>query len=608
MNIAARLTVLALAVLAVAAPARAGDGDAFVGQWMGVAKGPKPVDVILIVEQKDGKTVVLGALPGFGSLGEAIGDAKFEGSRLTGTVPAMVGRMFIDVVRTHVDVAGSVDALEGKLLATPPGTKDTIEMPVRLERIVDPATVAGSRRWAGQLDAGAQQLVMGLTLAEAGAGRWAGTIDIPAQGIARLPLYVSRAADGAFTARMPVQGDATLTLREDQGNLQGTFSQGGFTGDIRFLPYEAGKPLPAAGRKPRPQDPKPPFPYETRTVRYQVPDGHTIEGTLLVPEGATKEKRVPGVLLVTGSGPQDRDESLMGHRPFEVIADALARRGIAVLRCDDRGVGASDGSFNDADTDGFASDAHFGFVTLAAGSEVDPARVGILGHSEGGTIAPMVVSIVDADATSASKVAFIVMLAGMGVDGDRVLREQNKRLLLASGKTEAEIAAEVAAHAAFLDAAKQRADDVVLRAKARELVIEQMKLRGADMATVPPGAIDAQADAAVKQMATPWMRRFLTLDPAAYLSKVTCPVLALNGSLDTQVTVQQDVPAVEAALKKANVPYTVKVMPGLNHLFQPAKTGGLEEYATIETTVDPAVLDLLASWILAQPPRAPASK
>jgi hypothetical protein len=601
MSIAARLTVLVLATLAVALPARAADGDALLGQWMGTAKGPRPVDVILIVEQKDGKPVAIGALPGFGSLGEAIGDAKFEGARLTGTIPAMVGRMFVDVT-----LAGG--ALEGKLLATPPGAKETIEMPVRLERTVDPSTVAGARTWAGQLDAGTQQVMMGLTLAEAEGGRWYGTVDIPVQGLARLPLYVSRAADGTFTARMPVQGDATLTLREDQGNLQGTFAQGTFKGDIRFVPHEAGKPLPAPGRKARPQDPKPPFPYEIRTVRYQVPAGHTIEGTLLVPNGATKEKRVPGVLLVTGSGPQDRDESLMGHRPFEVIADALARRGIAVLRCDDRGVGASDGSYADADTDGFASDAMFGFVTLAAGSEVDPARVGIIGHSEGGTIAPMVVTLVDADASSPSKVAFIAMLAGTGVDGDRVLRVQNRRLLLASGKTEAQIAAECEAHAAFLDAAKQGADDVVLRAKARELVIEQMKLRVADMASVPPSAIDAQADAAVRQMATPWMKRFLTLDPAQYLSKVTCPVLALNGSLDTQVTVEQDLPAIEAALKKAKVPYEVKAMPGLNHLFQPAKTGGIEEYATIETTVDPSVLDLLATWILAQPPRPPASK
>ena len=601
MSNAARLFVLALSMLAAAMRADAGDGDALVGQWMGVAKGPRPVDVILIVERKDGKLSALGALPGFGSLGEAIGDAKFEGGRLSGTVPAMVGRMFIDV-----SLAG--EALEGKLLATPPGTPDTIDMPVRLERIVDPRTVAGARTWAGQLDAGVQQVVMGLTLAELGGGRWSGTVDIPLQKIARLPLYVSRAADGTFTARIPVQGDATLVLAEADGNLRGTFSQGGFKGDIAFAPHEAGKPLPEPGRKARPQDPKPPFPYTSRIIRYQVPAGHTIEGTLLVPEGASKDRRVPGVLLVTGSGQQDRDESLMGHRPFEVIADSLARRGIAVLRCDDRGIGGSDGSYAEADTDGFASDAHFGFLTLASAVEVDPARVGIIGHSEGGTIAPMVVASIDADASATAKVAFIAMLAGTGVDGDRVLREQNARLLLASGKTEAQIAAERAAHAAFLDAVKQGADPVVLRAKAREMIIEQLKLRGVDTAALPAGALDSQADSAVAQMAMPWMKRFLALDPAEYLAKVTCPVLALNGSLDAQVTVEQNVPAIEAALKKSGSPYTVKVLPGLNHLFQPAKTGGVEEYAAIETTVDPSVLAILADWCNAQRPRAPASR
>ncbi len=298
----------------------------------------------------------------------------------------------------------------------------------------------------------------------------------------------------------------------------------------------------------------------------------------------------------------------MGHRPFEVIADALARRGIAVLRCDDRGIGGSDGSYAEADTDGFASDAHFGFLTLASAVEVDPARVGIIGHSEGGTIAPMVVASIDADASATAKVAFIAMLAGTGVDGDRVLREQNARLLLASGKTEAQIAAERAAHAAFLDAVKQGADPVVLRAKAREMIIEQLKLRGVDTAALPAGALDSQADSAVAQMAMPWMKRFLALDPAEYLAKVTCPVLALNGSLDAQVTVEQNVPAIEAALKKSGSPYTVKVLPGLNHLFQPAKTGGVEEYAAIETTVDPSVLAILADWCNAQRPRAPASR
>ena len=402
-------------------------------------------------------------------------------------------------------------------------------------------------------------------------------------------------------------GNATINLREEGADLRGEFSQATFKGPMVFRPHTAGTPLPAPGAPVRPQEPKAPFPYAILSQRVKHPLGHTLEGTLFLPDGASKDHPVPAVLLVSGSGPQDRDEALMGHKPFLVLADALARRGIAVLRCDDRGVGGSTGSFATAVTDDFMSDAVLEFGTLASVEGVDAARLGIIGHSEGGLVAPMaVVNMDEQHATqpaSAARPAFIVLMAGTGVNGDAILREQNKRILLATGLTEAQIAPAVAAHAAYLDAVKSGASADVLRASARKLVLAQIALGGTDPATIPAATLDAQVDAALAQVGSPWMKRFLVLDPAVSLRKVKCPVLVLNGTLDTQVDAVQNVPPIESALKVSGAPATVKVMPGLNHLFQRAQTGAIDEYSKIDVTLDPEVLDVIASWVLAQPPR-----
>lgn len=570
------------------------------GWWIGAAKGQRTIDVVLVLERAGGTLKGQAAVPALGSLGTDIADLRAEGDRITGTLSVMAGALTIDA-----RLAG--DALEGRLLATPPGAAAPMEMPIRLERTADARKAEGAKRYAGQIDAGLQQIAVGLWLAKDAGGRWCAAVDIPAQGLEGLPCYAARADDGTTTVRMPVPGDPTFVLKDADKGLRGSFSQGSLKCDIVFAPLDPAAPLPAAKAKARPQDPKPPFPYTSRTFQVMMPAGHIIEGTFIAPEGASKDRPVPAVLLVTGSGPQDRDESIAGHRPFAVLADALARRGIAVLRCDDRGVGKSTGDHATATTDDFASDAKFAFLTLANAEEVDRTRVGLVGHSEGALAAALAVGMLDEDPKAHTKAAFAVLLAGPGVPGDAVLREQNARLLRAAGKPDAETAAERAAHAALLDAVAQAAPPEVTKAKARELVIEQVKLGGMDPARMPPAAIDQQADAAVAQLASPWMKRFLTLDPAVPLQKVTCPVLALNGSLDAQVAPEQNMPAIEKALGEAKVPVTARVMPGLNHLFQPAKTGGLEEYATIETTIDPAVLKAVADWVLAQPPRAQPS-
>jgi fermentation-respiration switch protein FrsA (DUF1100 family) len=449
------------------------------------------------------------------------------------------------------------------------------------------ARAGAERMLVADLEVPGGTLRMVLRLAEGGEA----TIDIPVQGVERMALEVTGRPDGSMQFRLPVPVPAFMDLKESGDGLAGTFRQGTFTAPIVFRPGEPG----------RPQDPKPPLPYATRDVEVRHPAGHVLAGTLVLPEGASAEARVPAVVFITGSGPQDRDEALLGHRPFLVIADALARRGIASLRCDDRGVGKSGGTFATATTDEFAQDAVAQWRWLVQVPEVDAARVGFVGHSEGGLAAPMAAGMLEADVET--RPAFVVMLAGPGVTGAAILKEQNTALFRAAGVDGETLEAVSRSHAAMVDAAVAGADDDVLRSLVDAAVESQIRAGGdaAAAAAVDRGPL---VDGVMAQMRAPWMKRFLTLDPAPALRAMRCPVLALFGELDLQVIPAQNEAPVAAALRESGVPATVRTMPGLNHLFQPAKRGTVDEYVTIDVTVEPAVLELVADWIRAQPARS----
>jgi pimeloyl-ACP methyl ester carboxylesterase len=283
------------------------------------------------------------------------------------------------------------------------------------------------------------------------------------------------------------------------------------------------------------------------------------------------------VLLITGSGPQDRNESAAGHRPFLVLADYLTRHGIAVLRADDRGFGRSTGTFSTATTADFATDAEAGVAYLRTRREVDANRIGLIGHSEGGMIAPMV-------AARDHAIAFIVMMAGTGVSGDDVLVAQNILVAEAMGATHEQAEAQGARIRALTDIVKSEPDNASRERKMRELLTGK----------VPPAQIDGQ----IRALNTPWFRYMLTYDPAIALKKVTCPVLALNGELDLQVPPTQNLPAIRAALDAGgNKHVQIEPLSGLNHLFQTAKTGSPLEYAQIEETISPVALDIITRWI-----------
>jgi len=314
-----------------------------------------------------------------------------------------------------------------------------------------------------------------------------------------------------------------------------------------------------------------------------------LAGTLTTPRGAGP---FPCALLITGSGPEDRNEAIFGHKPFWVLADHLTRKGIAVLRVDDRGVGGSTGSMRGATSEDFAGDALAGIEFLKTRKEIDPKKIGLIGHSEGGLIAPMV-------AVRSKDVAFIVLMAGTGVRGDSILLMQTAAARRLMGGSDADVARE---HEVLRRAyASVRARDSVGAYRAtRELV-------GFQTAALPEeqrralGDLDSLALRASREIDSPWMRFFFDYDPAPTLKKVKCPVLALNGSKDFQVAPKENLAAISAALKAGgNRDATVKELPGLNHMFQTANTGAMLEYAAIEETIAPAALNEISSWIAAR--------
>ncbi|MEL7059882.1 MAG: alpha/beta fold hydrolase [Acidobacteriota bacterium] len=410
---------------------------------------------------------------------------------------------------------------------------------------------------------------------------WAGTIDIPSQGAAGLALAVEH-VDGALTMRIRgVPGEPTFRvettgLEAPIDALEGAFRQGPLA--TTFALRRGGLAPP-----PRPQDPKPPFPYRTREVR--IPGEVEQVGVLTLPAG---DGPYAGVLLVSGSGPQNRDGEVMDHRPFRLWADVLARRGLAVLRLDDRGVGASTGDHDAATTRDFAADAQAALAWLTRQPEIDPERVGAIGHSEGGLIVPMALE------AAPDLGAFAVLLAPTAVPGGEVLARQTELLLRAGG-----------APPALVERERQRIEQtnaMVVSDRTLEELERDLRAFAEEQARASGLIDEAQiadvVELTVRQAASPWYRFFLRHDPAGPLSRLTVPTLVVWGERDLQVDPAQNLPAAATALAAAPTrDLTLRVLPGLNHLLQPAVTGASSEYATIETTIAPDALRAVADWL-----------
>jgi len=441
-----------------------------------------------------------------------------------------------------------------------------------------PSPLAG--HWEGAIQIPGHDLLVKIDLTPA-AGDWKGAIDIPEQGAKALPLEkIAVEGDHVRFAIAGVPGSPTFDGKLENGKIGGTFTQGQAS-----LPFHLGREAVQAAR--RPQDPVPPFPYTEEEVTYQNGDIR-LAGTLTLPPGPGP---FPAVVLITGSGAQNRNEELLGHRPFLVLADHLSRNGIAVLRVDDRGVGGSTGSVSAATSSDFAGDVLTGVQLLKRHPRIAPGRIGLIGHSEGGLIAPLA-------ATRSKDVAFIILLAGPGVPGYDILPAQVEAVSEAGGAPAEKARKEADLIRAALDLVRSEKDNAALRVKLKKLIEEHSDaIDPQDLQAA--GSVDALADQQAKSLGTPWFRYFLDYDPRPVLRQVKVPVLALNGELDRQVPPAQNLPAIEQALREGKDPdVTIRRMPGLNHLLQTAKTGSPGEYATIDETMAPAVLDLVTHWIL----------
>ncbi|MGB7069675.1 MAG: alpha/beta hydrolase [Pyrinomonadaceae bacterium] len=331
----------------------------------------------------------------------------------------------------------------------------------------------------------------------------------------------------------------------------------------------------------RPQTPRPPFPYLTREVSYKnARDGTVIGGTLTV---SKRKGRFPAVVLLPGSGAVDRDQTMLGHKPFAVIADYLARRNIAVLRVDSRGVGKSTGNYYNSTGDDFSNDVLAGIEFLKQQKEIDTEQIGLIGHSLGSIIAPFV-------AAKTNDVKFIVLLGAPAFSGDETFAVRFNQTLRAKNLPEAEMQKFLAVLREFQEMQKQNANDEKMRPVVRELLKAVFPFQ--------PSEKDLD-DAVAQQLAvqkTPYAKFFSAYDPRESLKKVTCPVLALNGSLDVIVSAKENLSAIYDSLSHNN-DVTVMEIYGINHLFQTAKTGSPTEYEKIEESISPKVLEIIADWI-----------
>jgi pimeloyl-ACP methyl ester carboxylesterase len=330
----------------------------------------------------------------------------------------------------------------------------------------------------------------------------------------------------------------------------------------------------------RPQTPARPFPYAEEEVTFSGgAEGIVLAGTLTLPRG---EGPFPAALLIAGSGPQDRDESLANHRPFLLIADALTRKGIAVLRYDKRGVGKSTGNPDTATTMDLAADAKGALAFLKSRKEIDGSRIGLIGHSEGATIAPYL-------AAHSKEVKWLVLLAAPATTGEQTLLNQSELIGRAGGLSDEQLEASLGFDQAAYGLVRQEKDPTALAEKLVALVKET----GLD-AALPPATLETQ----LRMLAAPWFRFFLDYDPVPNLKAVSCPVLALYGQKDLQVSAKTNLPLLQKAFHDAlNTQAETRELPELNHLFQHAYTGTPAEYAAIEETFSPEALALIVDWV-----------
>jgi pimeloyl-ACP methyl ester carboxylesterase len=438
--------------------------------------------------------------------------------------------------------------------------------------------------WKGSLKAAALELRIIFNISKSPQGQLTANMDSPDQGAKGLPMdSVKLEGDKLTLESRRIAGVYQGAISADGHEIKGQWQQGGQTFPLDLVRLD---------KEPdytRPQEPTKPYPYEEQEVTLEnKAAGIKLAGTLTLPKSSTS---APAVVLLTGSGAQDRNESIVGHQPFLVLADYLTRRGIAVLRLDDRGIGSSTGSVAQSTSSDLADDALAAVAYLKNVKQINPRKIGLVGHSEGGMIAALA-------ASRSSDVAFIVMLAGTGVPGEQIILHQGEAIARAIKADEKLIAAGRELQAQLFAIAKRDTDLQEAQDEIIKLMLDSPSYKAAPTPEARK-ALEANVAAQAQAMFTPWFRAFLVFDPAVAMAQVHCPVLALTGEKDLQADPKQNLPPMAAALKKAgNTDVTIRELPGLNHLFQHCETGSPTEYGRIEETFAPEAMSMIADWIL----------
>jgi pimeloyl-ACP methyl ester carboxylesterase len=452
--------------------------------------------------------------------------------------------------------------------------------------------------WKGTLQVQPKDIPIVFHISRDSTGKLIASFDSPSQNAFNLPISeVITKADSVILMVAMLNGKYAGILGGDTKTIEGRWYQG--QGSLPMTVTKTGDSA-TVKLQHRPQTPTPPFPYQTREVEYWNAD-KTIQfgGTLTYPSGDPGKavaKQFPAVILITGSGQQDRDEMLYGHRPFAVIADHLTKNGFLVLRVDDRGMGKTTGDFSQATSLDFVKDVEAGLDFLEAQPEVNKEKIGLIGHSEGGMIAPLV-------ANERKEVKFIVLLAGPGVPCADLLEQQSEAVALSQGRTPAEAKANSEFARIAMDEVNKNLDSATTFKNIRERVdawaktidtVTMAKIRKMNIASE-----DELIRQTLKTMSSKWFRYFIAFDPQPHLQKLHCKVLALNGSKDIQVIAATNLQGIRASLQKSRSPeYDVIELPGLNHLFQTCVKCSPAEYGELEETFSPKALETMDQWLL----------
>jgi hypothetical protein len=582
-----RVLVTLLLALAGVPQVSAQPSRSAAGHWEGAITLPgTTLEIRVELEESAGGWIGTIDIPVQALRGFKLGDVTVKEAAVSFTMPGIPG---------DPKFAGSLTA-DSKTISGD-FTQGGQTFPFRLERTAKPTQRSGDTpqkgvpgsglagHWQGSLKATPViELRLVLEITTTPDSTLSGTMLSVDQGNARIPLTAATEKDG--TVHFEARGiGATFEgkINPDGSEIAGAWQQGGGTLPLVF------KRLEQAPSIRRPQEPKQPYPYDELDVRFEnTPANVTLAGTLTTPRGSGPH---PAVVLISGSGPQDRDQAIMGHRPFLVLADHLTRQGIAVLRYDDRGVGKSTGRFRAATHEDFVTDALAAVDWLKTRKEIDPARIGLVGHSEGGVAAPL------AAVKRPRDIAFIVLLAGVGVPMDELLVRQGQDLARVMGTSAALMERSTSGQRAMFSLLKEKLDDPTLEQRVRALAQEQlMELTDEQRTTL--GYTDAMMERQLQTVLTPWFRQLVAYDPRPTLRQVQCPVLAINGEKDLQVASQVNLTAIRDALTAGgNRDVTIREFPGLNHLFQMSTTGAIAEYGQIEETFNAEALRAVSDWI-----------